>query len=207
MSVTRRQGIIVMVMIISRLRALAVGTLAFLWMTMAPVSAVTLLNTLTEPFIGNGTHGYIFSAAGPFNIGVPFNSLGSNKITEIEAFISTPTTAAVGFNLILMTDDGGHPGVYLLSAGFSLDVNSPVLLTSLDWTVTPGTAYWLVAFASPGTTGAWELSQSLGLPEARIEGELAAAVPEPSTWAMMLLGFAGIGYGVYRRRKLAPLAA
>ena len=30
------------------------------------------------------------------------------------------------------------------------------------------------------------------------------AVPEPSTWAMMLLGFAGIGYGVYRRKKTAP---
>jgi hypothetical protein len=30
-------------------------------------------------------------------------------------------------------------------------------------------------------------------------------VPEPSTWAMMLLGFAGIGYGVYRRKKLAAL--
>jgi hypothetical protein len=29
-------------------------------------------------------------------------------------------------------------------------------------------------------------------------------VPEPSTWAMMLLGFAGIGYGVYRRKKGAP---
>src|SRR5215217_2604750 len=34
-----------------------------------------------------------------------------------------------------------------------------------------------------------------------------SAVPEPSTWAMMLLGFAGIGYGVYRRKKLAALAA
>jgi hypothetical protein len=26
------------------------------------------------------------------------------------------------------------------------------------------------------------------------------AVPEPSTWAMMLLGFAGLGYAGYRRR-------
>lgn len=31
-----------------------------------------------------------------------------------------------------------------------------------------------------------------------------AAVPEPATWAMMLLGFAGIG-GAMRRRKAAPL--
>jgi hypothetical protein len=28
-----------------------------------------------------------------------------------------------------------------------------------------------------------------------------AAVPEPSTWAMMILGFAGIGYIAYRRRN------
>jgi hypothetical protein len=27
------------------------------------------------------------------------------------------------------------------------------------------------------------------------------AVPEPSTWAMMILGFAGVGYMTYRRRN------
>ena len=32
-----------------------------------------------------------------------------------------------------------------------------------------------------------------------------AAVPEPSTWAMMILGFAGVGYMAYRRRKTAAL--
>jgi hypothetical protein len=28
-----------------------------------------------------------------------------------------------------------------------------------------------------------------------------SAVPEPSTWAMMILGFAGVGFMAYRRRK------
>jgi PEP-CTERM motif len=28
-----------------------------------------------------------------------------------------------------------------------------------------------------------------------------AAVPEPSTWAMLLLGFAGIGFMTYRRKQ------
>ena len=32
---------------------------------------------------------------------------------------------------------------------------------------------------------------------------LTGTVPEPSTWAMMILGFAGVGYMTYRRRKLA----
>jgi hypothetical protein len=30
-----------------------------------------------------------------------------------------------------------------------------------------------------------------------------SAVPEPSTWAMMILGFAGVGYLAYRRRNQA----
>jgi hypothetical protein len=38
-------------------------------------------------------------------------------------------------------------------------------------------------------------------------GEPIAAVPEPSTWAMMMLGFAGVGLVTYRRRKTAALVA
>jgi hypothetical protein len=33
-----------------------------------------------------------------------------------------------------------------------------------------------------------------------------SAVPEPSTWAMMILGFAGVGFMAYRRRKSAMVA-
>jgi hypothetical protein len=36
---------------------------------------------------------------------------------------------------------------------------------------------------------------------------LVAAVPEPSTWAMMILGFVGVGAMTYRRRKNVALAA
>jgi PEP-CTERM motif len=36
---------------------------------------------------------------------------------------------------------------------------------------------------------------------------LTTAVPEPSTWAMMILGFAGVGFMAYRRRNSAMLAA
>jgi choice-of-anchor C domain-containing protein len=34
-----------------------------------------------------------------------------------------------------------------------------------------------------------------------------SAVPEPSTWALMLLGFAGLGFFAYRRTKKASMAA
>jgi hypothetical protein len=37
---------------------------------------------------------------------------------------------------------------------------------------------------------------------------LASAVPEPSTWAMMILGFCGIGFMAYRRKnQMAPTVA
>jgi hypothetical protein len=36
---------------------------------------------------------------------------------------------------------------------------------------------------------------------------ISPGVPEPSTWAMMLLGFAGLGFTAYRRRGKAVLAA
>jgi PEP-CTERM motif len=37
---------------------------------------------------------------------------------------------------------------------------------------------------------------------------VTAAVPEPSTWAMMLIGFAGLGYSSRRAsRKSAAVAA
>lgn len=32
---------------------------------------------------------------------------------------------------------------------------------------------------------------------------LTSAVPEPSTWAMMILGFIGIGFAAYRQKRLA----
>jgi Protein of unknown function (DUF642)/PEP-CTERM motif len=46
----------------------------------------------------------------------------------------------------------------------------------------------------------------IGLDKVDVEG-LSSAVPEPSTWAMMLLGFAGIGFMAYRRKSKPALMA
>jgi PEP-CTERM motif len=75
------------------------------------------------------------------------------------------------------------------------------------------TAFFLIPGVGPGTT----LTVSSSTPIARVEwndtGEFAgsvywdnlsyqvAAVPEPSTWAMMILGFAGVGFMAYRRSR------
>jgi hypothetical protein len=45
-------------------------------------------------------------------------------------------------------------------------------------------------------------------PSGEIRGQLGvAAVPEPSTWAMLILGFAGIGFMAYRRKSKPALMA
>jgi hypothetical protein len=40
-----------------------------------------------------------------------------------------------------------------------------------------------------------------------LSAESVAAVPEPSTWAMMILGFAGVGFMAYRRKSQPALMA
>jgi hypothetical protein len=40
-----------------------------------------------------------------------------------------------------------------------------------------------------------------------LSGETIAAVPEISTWAMMILGFGGVGFMAYRRRNTAMVPA
>ncbi len=51
----------------------------------------------------------------------------------------------------------------------------------------------ILPFGSEGNVSIDDLSVSV------------AAVPEPSTWAMMILGFAGVGFMAYRRRKGSAL--
>jgi PEP-CTERM motif len=34
--------------------------------------------------------------------------------------------------------------------------------------------------------------------------DVAPAVPEPSTWALMILGFCGLGFMAYRRKQNGP---
>ena len=48
--------------------------------------------------------------------------------------------------------------------------------------------------------------QSLTVGSGSGTGRLIPAVPEPGTWAMMLIGFGGIGYSMRRRRKTTGIA-
>jgi hypothetical protein len=63
-------------------------------------------------------------------------------------------------------------------------------LTSLTFTGVPGTGT-----SDPFSCGSFNCTQFT------IDNFSVSTVPEPSAWAMMLLGFAGLGYAAYRRRS------
>ena len=62
------------------------------------------------------------------------------------------------------------------------------------------TAFWLLDLGS-STTNTITLSSGQGSSNAQIFATGVAGVPEPATWAMMLLGFGGIGMAMRRRRS------
>jgi hypothetical protein len=72
------------------------------------------------------------------------------------------------------------------------------MYSTLTFTATSGSE--TLSFLAIGTGGA-------PLPPfALLDGVSLTAVPEPSTWAMMLLGFAGLGYAAMRRQRGAIAA-
>jgi hypothetical protein len=76
---------------------------------------------------------------------------------------------------------GGNPGVH------------PTETAILDLGMLSGANSLEIFYADRAHTGA-ELDVSLS-------GANVSAVPEPSTWAMMILGFFGLGFVAYRRKS------
>lgn len=101
-------------------------------------------------------------------------------------FGGTPQTASISF------------GTFLISA---LDISG----TSLGFTQYAGPALFSLVDGSPVfNTGTFDLSSITSGPATITISEAASgAVPEPATWAMMLIGFGAVGAAArYRRRKV-----
>jgi hypothetical protein len=74
------------------------------------------------------------------------------------------------------------------------DGPNPNLLTFVDNGMGGCNSSFLdCAINNPGASGS--------PPFSLLDGVSLTAVPEPSTWAMMLLGFAGLGYAGMRNRR------
>lgn len=71
--------------------------------------------------------------------------------------------------------------------------------------VKAGNQFVLYQLGSPSSTGSWNTDQLGGkdLSHLVFFGSAAGAVPEPSVWAMMIIGFGLIGAGLRRKNKAA----
>jgi PEP-CTERM motif-containing protein len=150
----------------------------------APGSVLLNSATFTADSASGGTVGATFASSSLLTAGTTY-------------FVNFLNTQGMGVNLGQWTGDGTDSGS-TPSAGATTNLGGWYLSNdNTTWEFVPGGAYY--------TTDTGNVSFSE--PILFFEGTPIAAVPEPSTWAMMILGFAGIGFMTYRRGKVATIAA
>jgi hypothetical protein len=206
------------------LRAAAFFTLAAGMLIVAPVSAVA------DTVAFNFTIGLSGSGGGAALLGpsaLTFNSsafsLFDPKLGTLNSVSETVTGSLTWTTGRKFELSGGQSGAF----GATLKVSDDTAAqTFRSFTSSPqiigidvsGTETDLLAFTGTGTTTTYFSLVGTGttgqtVSAATLEGTLtydytpapagiptSAAVPEPSTWAMMVVGFAGLGYAALRRK-------
>ena len=148
-------------------------------------------NSFANPIVGNvnNSTGYGFNNPDP---AVPYSiadfSSGGNLTSDLGGGINVTlgTIAAGGSDTITF--------LYGISQ-FGENVNGLIGNVLAD-----GAYYWVATQSSEN--GAWPYG--LGTNSAIIA--VSTGVPEPSTWAMLALGFAGLGFAASRRGRKASVA-
>lgn len=144
---------------------------------------------------GGGNFGAYFSADGTGQSISQVVTLAANQTYALSYAIYAPQN---GLNNPNTADfDANIAGQNLPATAFSTTMLSPNwLLFTGDFTTGAATSYTLTFnFDGNGVTAADVLVDNIAI----------SAVPEPSTWAMMILGFFGIGFLAYRRKNEVSL--
>src|SRR5438270_2107920 len=115
----------------------------------------------------------------------PYNSLTGTYGTVLGAITGLNGSATLNFGTLNLS------GLTIFGAHFGNNTDSdPNNIT----------AFWLLDLGST-TTHTITLTNGQGSSNAQIFSTGVPAVPEPATWALMLLGFGGIGMAMRRSRK------
>jgi hypothetical protein len=134
------------------------------------------------------------------------NNIGADVTNVYSGAISFAAPSTTGFEYIINLQ---HAFAYDPSKGnllvdFLIPNGTPVtgpgfFLASYDTANTENDGVFSVnsVFDGNATVGTANTAAAI----TQFEGTAISAVPEPSTWAMMILGFAGVGFMVYRRKS------
>ena len=172
---------------------------ALVWAALSVPAHASVLYTFGN-FTGGATSGSLelnlpsLAAASNLNGNIA-SYLVALKFTENgQTFTITPSNLAAGSYINTGAAGSGGAGViFTLTAEQNFSAPTPTLEIF--------TNSWQVHNGLNGSTIA-QGSFSIGAPVV-----IAAAVPEASTWVMMILGFAAIGYLAYRRRTISLATA
>ena len=158
--------------------------------TTVPAAATTYDFSYTGALSGNLiiTTSDTLDAVGGFDITGVSGTLGGNAITSL---FNNPNQPNPSFGAFTWDNVLFPSGVHAFDR------------FGIAFTTATGTFNIFDAIADGGTTNT-DTPYGLIVAETGAEtfgtGTLITAVPEPSTWAMMILGFFGVGFLAYRRK-------
>jgi hypothetical protein len=156
--------------------------------------------------------GYYFQGTGAGHNGFTFNpDFAFSYVTPLQSGFSSlaspPSITNAPFGTFTQGLDYSGSSSTVQTLDFHLDVADSFDLSAL------GIANFLLSTLPPGNTQAYFAADiSTTLPTGRVttgavgaihlsSGNFTTDVPEPSTWAMMILGFFGVGFMAYRRKS------
>ena len=124
---------------------------------------------------------------------LPGNAYASGQIPS--ASINNPTNTVVTFQEYLPVVNANTVDVLQLTFASTLGLGNNTLLGGIN-----GPSFECIGFSCPaGGPIRYVLDADVNV--------IGSAVPEPGTWAMLILGFASIGVMTYRRRTRNPVPA
>ena len=135
------------------------------------------------------------------NVLVSPGSLTINFNTPVQAVGAQIQNNTIGTNFLaeILAFNGNQLLGAFLASGFSGDVadNSNPFLGVQDTTADITSVSYLTFLIGGSSSGPVAINQMTIAPG----NPVVPAIPEASTWAMMILGFAGIGFMAYRRKS------
>jgi hypothetical protein len=207
---------------------LAIALLSSVVMPITPNAATVILSFEEIP---DGHAAIQIPNQGPISYFVPVDVSGptfSGALAEFELQVTKDASGLFDGTVTLLGQTsnsgffnginfgGNFNGITYLSGSFSgaslsgpeTNIELPLLNVNETFTIPEQTGNFYTSsvgnieeFLGDGTQTAFDIELSPS-----VDGSITVATPEPSTWAMMLMGFAGVAYAGWKRRRTNRLA-